>query len=89
MTSIILETLASISVTIWLLFLTRQTRKLKDQIIDHKKKLYSADRDIKTLHFNQKVLQSNIKDLRKDLKIYGEVKNSKVKNIFNEIQEEE
>lgn len=62
-----------------------QKKKIQELI----KKLYSNDRDIKTLHFNQKMLQSSIKELRRDLKIYGEIKRSKDKCISSEKTDED
>src|SRR5487761_2211443 len=67
----------------------RKIVKQDQQLRDHARKLYSADHDIKTLHVNQKVLQSSIKELRKDLKVYGEIKRSKDKYIFPEKTDED
>lgn len=52
------------------------------------KQIILVDRDIKTLHLNQKVLQSTIKELHKELKVYGEVKKSRVR-FLQETPEEE
>ncbi len=64
-----------------------KSRKKETEFL--KRKTILIDRDIKTLHFNQKVLQSTVRDLHKDLRIYGEVKKSKIRGIFNETAEEE
>lgn len=65
----------------------RAQRNNKKLFVDAGKKLYSNDRDIKTLHFNQKVLYSSIKELRKDLKTYGEVKKSRTRQLLAEKDE--
>jgi len=88
MISIILSSLASLSVTIWLWFLTHQLRKQRDQLLEHKRRLNLADKDIKTLHFNQRVLQSLVKEMRRDLLLYGEIKKSRNKTFPVEKPEE-
>ena len=67
----------------------KKIRKQDQQLKDHARKLYSADHDIKTLHFNQRMLQSSIKELRRDLKIYGEIKRFKDKIIYAEKADED
>lgn len=63
-------------------------KRRKKEITILNRKIILADRDIKTLHFNQKVLQSTIKELHKDLKVYGEIKKSKVRFIQETPEEE-
>jgi hypothetical protein len=70
---------------IWLLFINK---KLKSKLLEHQKRLNVSDKDIISLHFNQRVLQSIIKEIRKDLLIYGEIKKSRNKAISFEKQEE-
>ena len=53
-----------------------------------KRKLYIANNDIRTLHTNQKMLQSLVKEIRKDLLVYGEIKKSRNKAVSTERQEE-
>lgn len=62
-------------------------RKTKAQVKKYERKLYSLDRDIKTLHTNQKMLQSSIKEIYKDLKIYGEIKRAKINSGISEKEE--
>ena len=66
----------------------KRVLKINKELVDLRRKNISTDRDIKTLHLNQKVLQSTIKELHRDLKIYGEVKKSKVR-FLSETPEEE
>jgi septal ring factor EnvC (AmiA/AmiB activator) len=61
----------------------------KKQFQDLNRKYLNTDRDIKTLHTNQKVLQSLIKEIRKDLILYGEIKKSRTKAIAFEKTEKE
>lgn len=56
-------------------------RKFNLQLKDYHKRLNLLKRDIKTLHQNQKVLQSSIKDIYKDLKVYGEIKRARINTI--------
>jgi len=62
-------------------------KKFNAQLKDYNKRLNLLNRDIKTLHLNQKMLQSSIKDLYKDLKIYGEIKRARI-NTISETEKE-
>ena len=78
----ILEIFLLTSLVIAFIDLVRVEKKVinhKKQIEIFNKRIISIDRDIKTLHFNQKMLQSTIRELHKDLKIYGEIKKSKIR----------
>lgn len=72
-------------VTVWLLFKNKNLTRIS---AGYKVRLNLVDHDIKTLHHNQKVLQSLVKEMRKDLLIYGEIKKSRTKAISIERQEE-
>jgi hypothetical protein len=69
----------------WVVILIHQLIK---SVKDLKRKLYSAEHDIKTLHLNQKVLQLLVKEIRRDLIVYGEIKKSRHKALSGERQEE-
>ena len=62
-------------------------KKFNLQVKDFNRRLNLLNRDIKTLHQNQKVLQSSIKDIYKDLKVYGEIKRSRI-NTISEAEKE-
>lgn len=78
---IVLITLASFVAILYIWFTEYRLHLSRKQFRDYHRKLYLLDHDIKTLHSNQKVLQSSIKELHKDLRIYGEVKKSRIKTI--------
>ena len=61
----------------------------KKQFVDLNRKYFNLNNDIKTLHLNQKMLQSIIKEMRKDLMLYGEIKKSRSKSIAFEKTEKE
>ena len=86
---IILNSFVFISFMVWLSFLTYYVRKLTKRNEELKRKLHSTDHDIKTLHSNQKELQSLIKEIRKDLLVYGEIKKSRTKAISFERPEKD
>ena len=73
------------STIIWLLF---RNKNLRRQLTEYKRRLNLVDNDIRTLHFNQKVLSSLVKEIRRDLLVYGEIKKSKNKAASFEKQEE-
>jgi hypothetical protein len=79
--SIILSAIATISLTVYIWFTEYRLHLMRKKLLEHHRKFYSADKDIRTLHGNQKLLHSSIKELHKDLRIYGEVKKSRVKTF--------
>ena len=87
-TSIVISCLALFGVVLWLGFLTYHLSKQRNYLLEHQRKLNLADHDIKTLHHNQKVLQSTIKEMRRDLLLYGEIKKSRSKTLSIEGPEE-
>lgn len=72
---------------IFVIHLILRDRKNGIQLKEAHRKLYLVDRDIKTLHSNQKMLQSSIKQIYKDLKNYGEIKRSRIKQYYPEKEE--
>ena len=73
--------------TVFIIHLMLCNRKTSLQLKEAERKLYLADRDIKTLHGNQKMLQSSLKEIYKDLKIYGEIKRARIKSGPSEKEE--
>lgn len=74
--------------SIWNWWLHLSHNILKKECADIRQKINLNNRDINTLHFNQKVLQSTVRELHKELKIYGEIKRSRVKRLVGEKEEE-
>lgn len=73
--------------SILIIHLMLRDRKSSIQLKDAERKLYLADRDIKTLHRNQKMLQSSVKEIYRDLKIYGEIKRARITSGPSEKEE--
>ena len=82
---IILKILAVIGLITYIAFTEYRLLLMRKLFRDHHRKINLADKDIRTLHGNQKLLHSSIKELHKDLRVYGQIKKSRVK-AFSQVE---